>query len=257
MVHTLEQSEANLAAEGDQLDQLESAVSVHSPASYRSDEYNEFSYRPVPVVAVIGLVLSLLSLIAIFMWLAMPLCVLGFLVSGAGLWVIQRSAGAYGGKLVAATGLVLSAVSMTAGILYQVNLYQNEVPPGFERISFVNDISEKGFVSENGVSRVHPDVEELIGKKLFIKGYIYQTGKLRGLQSFLFVKDNQSCCFGANPAITDQIGVVMAEGQAIDYKAGKVAVAGTFRVNPKFNNEDGNPLYILEGEYFSSRVSDF
>lgn len=219
---------------------------------------NEFSYRPVPVLAVVGLILALLSSAAVFLWLVLPLCLLALVLSTIALVSIRNSAGAYGGSGVALLGMTLSAVFFAGGIGFQVYSYRTEVPDGYERVNFIRDISSKGFVEEDGVGRVHPDVEALDGKQIFLKGYIYQTGRVKDLGSFLMVKDNQDCCFGANPALTDRVGVVMKDGKTINYHAGKVAIAGTFRLNPQFDpRRDLDPVYIVEGEIFSTRVSDF
>lgn len=221
-------------------------------------DLNEFQYRPVPVMAVVGLSMALVSSIAVFVWLVLPVCLIALLVSTWALVKIQRSSGAYGGTGVAVGGMVLSLAFFAGGIGFQVYAYQTEVPDGYERISFIKDISAKGFVEEEGVSRPHPDVEALDGKKVFLKGYIYQTGRTKDLGAFLMVKDNQDCCFGANPALTDRVGVVMQDGKTIDYRAGKVAIAGTFRLNTEFDPAiDMDVVYIVDGEVFSTRVSDF
>ncbi|QDT32710.1 hypothetical protein [Thalassoglobus polymorphus] len=220
-------------------------------------DYNEFSYRPVPVIAVVGFVLTLLSSMALFVWLALPLCLIAFVISSLALFAIRREKTAYSGTWIAVAGIVLSATFFSFGLGYQVYTYKTEVPEGYERYDFLKDISEKGFVTVNGQSSLHPDVLDMEGKDIFLKGYIYQTGKMKGLGSFILVKDNQDCCFGASPALTDRVGVVMAPGKEIDYKAGKVAIAGKFRINDQFTNQDLEPLYVIDGEYFTTRISDF
>ncbi len=222
-----------------------------------SSEYNEFSYRPVPVVAVVGLALAMLSSIAIFFWLALPLCLVGFLVSVMAFIVIRRNKSVYSGTFVALGGMLMSLAFLAGGITYQVYIFKTEVPEGFQKINFVQDISDKGFVTENGQTTIHPDILALNGKKVFLKGYIYQTGSLRDLESFLLVKDNQSCCFGADPALEDRLGVIMNEGKMIDYKSGKVAIAGIFRLNENFQNGEREPVFMINGEFFTTRVSDF
>lgn len=222
------------------------------------DLEGDFSYHPVPVLAAAGLVVSLISSIAIFVWLALPLCLVGFLLSTLGLWMIRRSKGAYGGTKVAISGMVFAMLFFVGGIAFQIYAFQTEVPEGYQRKSFVADIADKLPLPKGLSFEIHPDVAALDGQRVFIKGYIYQTERVHNLQEFLFVKDNQSCCFGANPAITDRIGVVMKDGEGIDYVAGKVAVAGTFRINKNFTGAAGmEPLYILDADIFTSRVSDF
>jgi len=229
-----------------------------TPLRQYSTEYNEFSYRPVPVIAVVGVVLALLSSVAIFFWLALPLCAIAFVVSTLAFFVIRRNKTVYSGTLIALGGMLMSLGFLAGGIAYQVHLFQNEVPEGYEKINFIQDISDKGFITKNGREYVHPDILALDGKKIFLKSYIYQTGKLKGLESFLVVKDNQSCCFGADPAIEDRVGVIMQKGKSIDYKSGKIGIAGTFHLNKNFtNNGEREPLFMIDGEYFTSRVSDF
>lgn len=221
-------------------------------------ELNEFNYHPVPVLVVVGLVLAVLSAAGLFVWLVLPLCLLAFLMSSLGLWMVRRSAGAYGGSGIALAGMFLSTVFFVGGIGFQIYAYRTEVPAGYERISFVKDISEKKMRMEDGKVSPPPEVAAFDGKKVFLKGYIYQTKQTENLRSFLFVKDNASCCFGANPELWDRLGVIMEGDQTIHYHAGKVAVAGTFRINPKYDPQgELEPIYIITADQFTTRVSDF
>lgn len=232
---------------------ISSKPSFHSP-----EELGDFSYRPVPVIAVVGLVLSILSAAAVFIWLALPLCLLALAFSSLGLLVIRRSKGSYGGQGIALAGMFLSTTFFLGGIGFQIYTYRTEVPPGYERVSFTKDISEKKMRIEDGKVSPPPEVAAFEGMKVFLKGYIYQTKQTTGLNSFLFVKDNASCCFGANPELWDRLGVVMEGDQTINYHAGKVAVAGTFHINPKFDpNGNLEPIYIIKADRFTTRVSDF
>ncbi len=258
------------SSENDRIqDQREAAApasdSVGSPmtsAGFRrghaADELEEFSYRPIPVLAVVGLVLAILSFAAVFIWMVLPLCLLAVLMSGLGYWTIRRFRDGYSGDGVAIAGMVLGSTFFLSGVGLQVYTYRTEVPEGYQRISFSKDISSKEIITEDGVMKPHPEVAELEGKKVFLKGYIYQTGNLHNIGAFLLVRDNQDCCFGGKPKLWDRLGVVMQDGKTIDYRAGKVAISGTFRLNPKFKGEDElEPIYIVEGDHFSSRVSDF
>lgn len=221
-------------------------------------ELSEFNYRPVPVLAVLGLVLAILSGAGIFIWMVLPLCLLAILTSTLGYWTIRHSGGNYSGSFIALSGMILGTTFFLGGIGLQVYMYKTEVPEGYERLSFTKDISEKEVQTENGAVKPHPEVASLEGKKVFLKGYIYQTGQLKDIGAFLLVKDNQDCCFGGKPKLWDRLGVVMQDGKTIDYRAGKVAIAGTFRLNPKFAGDNElEPIYIVEGDHFSSRVSDF
>ncbi|HWL09921.1 MAG TPA: hypothetical protein VNQ76_16055 [Planctomicrobium sp.] len=230
----------------------------HHSEDFRSADYSEFSYRPVPVLAVVGLVLAIISGAGVFIWMVLPLCLLAILTSTLGLWTIRHCPEGYSGTGVALGGMFLGTAFFLGGIGLQVYTYQTEVPEGYERLSFAGDISEKEILTENGEMKPHPEIAALEGKKIFLKGYIYQTGQLKDIGAFLLVKDNQDCCFGGKPKLWDRLGVVMQDGKTIDYRAGKVAIAGTFRLNPKFQgNDELEPIYIVEGDHFSGRVSDF
>ncbi|QDU41137.1 hypothetical protein Mal4_55020 [Maioricimonas rarisocia] len=221
-------------------------------------EYGKFDYQPVPVVAVVGCILGVLSVTAMLGLFGILLALLGTVISLLALFQIRRAAGALGGVRLSTAGLVLSVGFFFSGTAYQVYAYQTEVPEGYDRVSFTQEIAKKGFVIENDQQQVHPDVKGLVGKKIFLKGFMYPTGQTADLPSFLLLKDSGQCCFGGQPALTDMIGVVMEEGKHVDYYAGRVSVAGTFELNTKFTGEDSlEPLYILRGEFFSKARTQF
>ena len=71
----------------------------------------------------------------------------------------------------------------------------------------------------------------------------------------MLLKDSKECCFGGKPAVRDQVGCLMTGGKTINYMAGRVSVAGTFRINP--NYEEGQSLYLLECDIVEPSHSDF
>ncbi len=108
---------------------------------------NEFQYRPLSSLAVSSLVLGILSLIGIFLWIVLPVSVLALALGVLALGSIRKWQGEYTGSGVAFAGILFSLVSMSAGAYVQVNAYRHEVPEGFDRISFIRDISAKQFVT--------------------------------------------------------------------------------------------------------------
>ncbi len=94
-----------------------------------------------------------------------------------------------------------------------------------------------------------PEIEQLFGSKIRIRGYIFPTLKKRGLKQFVLVRDNLECCFGPGAALYDCILVHMQPGKTAEYTIRPVAVEGIFRFE-KFTDYDGTvrAIYHLDGE---------
>lgn len=222
-----------------------------------AQEYEQFDYRPMPVLAPVAGVLGVCSLIAYLGLFGIGLAIVGVFVGLLAMLLIKRSAGGLSGLWLAATGFLLCVTNAAAGIGLQVYHYQHEVPEGFERVNFTQQISKQGFVTENGVQRIPPDVEALFGKPIFLKGFMYPQNETEGLGVFLLLKDSGQCCFGGQPALQDMMGVVMPPEKPVDYYQGRVAVAGTLRLNDKYQGGSLEPIYIFEASYFSKAKSAF
>ena len=221
-----------------------------APTFASSNEYSssEFSYRPVPVLAPVTLFLGVCSLIAFLANVVGAIIGLFGIVSGTVcLLVIRRARGELGGITINKIGLGLSVLCFFAGVALNWHNYATEVPEGFQRVHFPSDISKKGFVIENGMRKLHPDVAKLEGKKVFLKGFMYNTMKTTGLEEFLLLKDNGKCCFGGDPSQTDMIWIEM-QGKKVDKYDVMVAVAGVLRCNP--NAPEGTAVYMLEASMF-------
>lgn len=218
---------------------------------------NEFHYQPVSSLAVCSLVLGLLSLVGIFLWIMLPVAVLTVVLGGIAILSIRRWQGEFTGTGVAIAGIFFGVVTLVAGTMVQVHAFKHEVPDGFTRISFVNDISAKDFVSDRHGAKVNPEVAALVGKKVFFKGFVFPTDQRVGLTSFNLLKDSKECCFGGNPDVKDKVGCLMQGGQTTHYYAGRVSVAGTFRINPTYSGNDTESLYLLDCEIVEPSHSDF
>jgi hypothetical protein len=225
-------------------------------AIYEQELNNEFDYRPVPLMAVTGFVLALLSVLSVVVWPVIPVAIVAAVVSGFAWWTIIRSEGAYSGQWLALAGFILPICCAIGGVMYQSYLYANEVPEGYRRVSFSQEISAKGFITDRGTQLPHPDVLALDGQKVFLKGYIYPTNNPYGLTKFLLLKDNGQCCFGGKPALQDRLTVSL-QGFTFDHTYHKVSVAGTFRLNPNFSGGELDSLYELEAESCALSASDF
>jgi hypothetical protein len=238
-----------------------SSQAIELQESYRADfpsqEGQAFEYRPVPVLAVVAMVLGVLSVMAFFGITGMIVAGVGTIVSAISLLKIVRARGELGGRRLALLGLACSVMFLGSGMAYQRHLYLHEVPEGFERINFTHDISKKGFPTIDGRQTVHQDVQKLVGKPIFLKGSIYPTNESTGLDSFLLCRDSGACCFGGKPALTDMIGVVMQGGKTVDYSPGRVSVTGEFALNPGYKGGDLDPIYVLKGQEVTKSKTAF
>lgn len=221
------------------------------------DGQDEFSYKPVPPTAVIGLVLGLFSFIALFGVIGLGIAVAGIVVSLISLLNIRRAGGELGGKMVARAGVILSTFFLITGVCYQSFVYAHEVPEGYRRINFASDISAKDFVQKDGVTSVNPDVMKIDKQKVFLKGYMYPTRNDKDLQTFVLVKDNQQCCFGGQPDVKDMILVEMQGNKRADFYSGLVSVAGEFKAEAPRQVGDLHPVYQLKGTHFEQARTSY
>ena len=90
-----------------------------------------------------------------------------------------------------------------------------------------------------------PEIENLDGKQIRIRGYIYPTAQSRGIKTFILVRDNQECCFGQGAALFDCIVVQMNTGKTARFSIRPVAVEGTFRIK-EFIGPSGKHLAIFQ-----------
>ena len=70
------------------------------------------------------------------------------------------------------------------------------------------------------------DVEQLLGKRIRIRGYVRPTAQ-QMVRHFILVRDNQECCFGPKAALYDCIRVQMNGGQELEFTPFPIAVEGT------------------------------
>lgn len=86
-------------------------------------------------------------------------------------------------------------------------------------------------------------IEALKNQRIRIRGFILPTPQMRGIKTFVLVRDNQQCCFGPGAALYDCILVQMQPGKTAEYTIRPVTVDGVFDVQ-EFRGPDGNHLAI-------------
>src|SRR5207237_7264026 len=112
----------------------------------------------------------------------------GMLLGAVALWQIRRAGGDLGGKGIARLGIGLSAAMLVAGSGYHAYAYVTELPKGYQRISFLELAKYAPTFSSDGHVQIAPEVAELDGKPIFIKGYMYPTRQRTDTSEFVLVK---------------------------------------------------------------------
>ncbi len=94
-----------------------------------------------------------------------------------------------------------------------------------------------------------PEIENLVGKKIRIRGWILPGGQATGLTDFVLVRDNQECCFGPMAALFDCMIVKMVEGESTDFTTRAIAIDGVFDIREeKFPDGTWMAIYHLTAE---------
>ena len=142
---------------------------------------------------------------------------------------------------------MLSTILFFGGSAFSAYSYATEVPDGYQRVSFY-DLQPDPQRPEIPYS---PIAEELIGHKIFVKGYVYPDGQQYNIQRFVLVPDMGTCCFGGQPKLTDMIEVTLEEPYRIEYSMRKRKLAGTFKVSARKKPIDGldGVYYQLQADY--------
>lgn len=96
---------------------------------------------------------------------------------------------------------------------------------------------EKGGKFER--SMLTEKITRLNGTKIRIRGFIRPAFKETGISKFVFVRDNQECCFGPGAALYDCILVELEGDKTTDYTVRPITVEGTLYLK-EFKGPDGN-----------------
>ena len=211
-----------------------------------SHQVNEFNYRPIPILAPVTLFLGICSFVGLLSMVGLGVSLFGTIFGAACLVQIRRSKNELSGKIMTRIGFALSLVFLISGSSRLAYTVAVEAPEGHRRVSFYQDISKKGLLTEKGQTSIHPDVMPLDGEKIFLKGFMYPTQQIEGITSFVLVKDNKECCFGGNPKLTDMILVRLQDGLKTTFSTDMVSVAGVFRINSDTGLAGLSPVYTLE-----------
>jgi len=215
---------------------------------------DEFAYRPVPPLAPISLFLGICAVSGFLGVPCLAIGVVGTMMGAIALWQIRRSSGEMGGKAVARLGVALSVGLFFAASGYHAYAYVTELPEGYLRVSFPELSKYQPIVTEEqGQQKVRfpPEVAQLEGQAIYIKGYMYPTRQRFDISEFVLVKDTGQCCFGGQPKMTDMIIVKFENGMTVNHREQVlVGIGGVFRASVPARSEAGAAIYTIEGTHF-------
>lgn len=78
----------------------------------------------------------------------------------------------------------------------------------------------------------------LDGQRVILRGWMFPPDRAEGIKGFIFVRDNQVCCFGPNAKAYDKLTVRLKAGQTTKFIQGRpFDVLGTFRIDPWIEDE--------------------
>ena len=218
-----------------------------------SEVANEFDYRPVPPLAVMTLVTGVLSLSGMLTEFALPFAMIGCVLGILSLRQYSRFPTEYSGRLLAIGGMLLSVLCLFGGSALHAYIYAHEVPEGYQRLSFNEDISKRGFVEIEGKTDFQEDIKQLDGQKVLLKGFMYPEKDTEGIRRFLLVKDSGDCCFGGQPKLTDMVNVVLNKDiPSATLRNGLVSVSGVFRLKDLRRAGNLSPVYEIEATHFGA-----
>lgn len=231
-----------------------SMVREMTTESLNSPEFaqDEFQYRPMPALVPISMAFVCLSMLAGLSDLLLIVPLVGILVAFLAYYQISHSRGELSGAPLALSSLMLMLAMFIGFSALHLHSYATEVPEGFARVNFNHDISQKGVDFSGGNLGVHTDVAKLADKPIYLKGYMYPYRETQGLSSFVLCKDSGECCFGGQPKPTDMILINMKGGKTVNYHDKMlIGVAGTFRIEPTFDESGLRPIYQMDCQYFA------
>jgi hypothetical protein len=222
------------------------SVEIVEDPGFVEEDYRQ--YRALSTLAVVSFLAGLLSALVFLGWSLAAIPMVGIVAGVFALRQIKASPDGYTGEHFALIGTLLCGLFWIGGWSRLAYVHATEVPPGCERISY----DELQLDPDDPAAFPPKKALELDGKKVFIKGYVYQPsgGQTSGLKHFILVRDKGQCCFGGNPKITDMIEVKLKGDLEAEFNMQVRKLAGTFHIGTGHSMHGlTGALYHLEADH--------
>jgi hypothetical protein len=209
----------------------------------------EGRYRAVAGTAIAAAVAAVLSPLAFLDWSLAVVPILGIVLGILAYRTISLRPDEFIGRPLAVGAIVLSAISLAAGLITLSRAYAAELPEGYERLNY----GMLQPIDGDPPGTVPDTARSMDGRNVLLKGYMYPGKQQRGITQFLLVRDQGDCCFGGNPKITDRVLVQLKDPghpTGIDFSPRLTKIAGRFAIRPMgAPGMDGGVLYHLEDAF--------
>jgi hypothetical protein len=219
------------------------------PLDHADGQDAEGRYRAVAGTAIAAALAAALSPLAFLDWSLVVVPILGVVLGTLAYRTITQRPEEFTGRPLAIGAIVVSAVSLIAGLVTLSRAYAAELPEGYERLNYGLLQPLPGDPS----NMVPESARTMDGRNVLLKGYMYPGKQQTGITQFLLVRDQGDCCFGGNPKITDRVLVQLKDPgrpKGIDFSSRLTKIAGRFAIRPMAApGMDGGVLYHLEDAF--------
>jgi hypothetical protein len=221
-------------------------------------DQERLEYRALSSGAVIALILGVVSWLSALLTrdslqaalMLSPLPLLGLFVGIRSWLAIRRRPEELTGMRMAFAGLLLSGSGLLAGVGLATHSYVTEVPEGYARISY--NTLQPDERQRRRQLLVPPEIMQLEGKKVFIRGYMRPSSQRYRIREFLLVRDNMQCCFGALNKVKyhDMVAVRLERPLRVDYRTQSFGVGGTLHIDPASARPGAeDAVFSIEADY--------
>lgn len=197
-------------------------------------------YRTISVSAVVSLVFGCLSILGFLGWFWCFLPIIGMVLGWLALVRIHEIPQELTGQQYAKAGIIVSLAFLTLAGGYHIFRSVREVPWGYESVTY-EELQPEPHQS------VSERAQELVGQRVFVKGYMDTSRRNIGLRKFVICPKIGHCNFCTkNPTPTEMIRVELTGNMRTDYTTELMRIGGMFKVDEA--HPSGVPYYI-EADY--------
>jgi len=204
-------------------------------------------YRRVSWVAVASVVCGALSFVTVFGWWFLVVPLAGVILGFNARQQIRELPSELTGMGLASAGMGLSLLLGALGVGGFIAYEMREVPFGYELVTFA-DLQP---APANKNARLPIDIDELDGKRIFIKGFIYPGKQTIAIKRFIFVPTIGHCNFCSSQLkSTEMLACEMAGDMRTNFKQRMIGIGGRLKVD---RTEAAKPFggfpYQMEVDY--------